>query len=130
MNPTGQTHVTIEKLVYGGHGLARIGGQVVLTPYVLPGERALITEPQRRACIISIEESSPRRVLPGCEYFGRCGGCQHQHADYSYQLEQKVEVLREVLRRVGKIDPPAEIPAVSGPEWQYRNRTQLHIANG
>ena len=32
--------ITIEKLVYGGDGLARIDGRVVLTPFVLPGEKA------------------------------------------------------------------------------------------
>src|SRR6266571_769398 len=31
--------VTVEKLVYGGDGLARLDGRVVLAPFVLPGER-------------------------------------------------------------------------------------------
>ena len=30
--------VSVEKLIYGGMGLARIDGQVVLTPFVLPGK--------------------------------------------------------------------------------------------
>ena len=30
--------VTIEKLVYGGEGLSRLDGNVIFTPYVLPGE--------------------------------------------------------------------------------------------
>src|SRR5208282_5898176 len=30
---------TVEKLVYGGDGLARLEGRVVLAPFVLPGER-------------------------------------------------------------------------------------------
>ena len=33
-----QETLTIEKLVYGGEGLARLEGKVVLTPFVLPGE--------------------------------------------------------------------------------------------
>ncbi len=33
-----QETLTIEKLVYGGEGLARLDGKVVLTPFVLPGE--------------------------------------------------------------------------------------------
>jgi len=28
----------IEKLIYGGEGLSRVDGEVVLTPFVLPGE--------------------------------------------------------------------------------------------
>ena len=31
----------------------------------------------------------------------RCGGCDYQHADYPYQLEQKVAILREVLEVQG-----------------------------
>ena len=34
--------VTFEKLVYGGDGLARDHGHVILTPFVLPGETAQI----------------------------------------------------------------------------------------
>ncbi len=127
--------ITIEKLVYGGAGLARVDGEVILTPYVLPGERAMVEPAQRRAGVtraelVGIEEQSANRVLPGCEYFGRCGGCQYQHAAYSYQVEQKVEILREQLRRVGHMEPPADIAAVFGPEWEYRNRIQLRVENG
>ncbi|MBV9442710.1 MAG: hypothetical protein JO217_08460, partial [Acidobacteriaceae bacterium] len=38
--------VEIERLVYGGEGLARIDGQVLLVPFVLPGERAAVTPHQ------------------------------------------------------------------------------------
>jgi 23S rRNA (uracil1939-C5)-methyltransferase len=127
--------INIEKLIYGGAGLARVDGEVILTPYVLPGEQVEIAPAERRggvtrAGLVSVAEPSPHRVLPGCEYFGRCGGCQYQHAAYSYQVEQKREILREQLRRIGKFEPPGEIGVLTGPEWQYRNRTQLHIANG
>src|ERR1035438_9130207 len=33
--------VTVEKLVYGGGGLARLDGRVVFAPFVLPGEGIL-----------------------------------------------------------------------------------------
>ncbi len=48
--PTEETF-TIEKLVYGGDGLARLDGKVVLTPYVLPGEvvRAEIERVKKRS---------------------------------------------------------------------------------
>src|SRR5512132_2398981 len=103
--------INIEKLIYGGAGLARIDGEVILTPYVLPGEDVEIAPAERRggvtrADLISVAEPSPHRVLPGCEYFGRCGGCQYQHAAYGYQVEQKREILREQLRRIGKFEPP------------------------
>jgi 23S rRNA (uracil1939-C5)-methyltransferase len=123
--------ITIEKLVYGGHGLARVDGRVILTPFVLPGERVVVEpEDQLHARLLSAEEPSPERTAPGCPYFGECGGCHYQHARYEYQLEQKVAILREVMRRVGKFDAPANIRVIHGPEWGYRNRSQFHIRDG
>lgn len=123
--------VTIEKLVYGGDGLARVNGRVLLTPFVLPGEQVTAElSDQLHARLVDIERAAAERVTPGCPYFGVCGGCHYQHARYEYQLEQKVEILREVMRRVGKLDPPEQIRVLSGPEWNYRNRSQFHIRNG
>ena len=43
------------------------------------------------------------------------------------QPAAKVEILREVLRRVGKVEPPERIAVEEGPMWEYRNRIQLHF---
>jgi tRNA/tmRNA/rRNA uracil-C5-methylase (TrmA/RlmC/RlmD family) len=37
--------LTIEKLVYGGEGLSRVDGEIVFTPFVLPGEVVEVTPP-------------------------------------------------------------------------------------
>ncbi len=127
--------LTIEKLVYGGEGLARLEGKVVLTPCVLPGE-VVRAETERakndlwRGRLIEVLQPSASRVTPGCPYFQRCGGCQYQHIDYPFQVEQKRDILREALQRVGKIEFTGEIGIVSGEPWNYRNRVQLHIADG
>src|SRR5271169_5018946 len=127
--------VTIEKLVYGGDGLARLEGRVVFTPFVLPGEtvRAGIERVKSdlwRGKLLEVVEPASGRVAPECPYFGRCGGCQYQHASYQLQLEQKVAILREVLRRVGKIEFTHDIETIAGEPWGYRNRIQLHILDG
>ena len=120
--------MTIDKWVYGGSGLARIDGRVVLAPFVLPGETARIeTTADVNAKLLEVVERSPRRIAPPCPVFTRCGGCQYQHAPYAFQLGQKAEILREQLRRVGKIDYQGEIETISGPEYGYRNRLQIHI---
>ena len=124
--------VTIEKLVYGGDGLARVNGQVVLTPFVLPGERATVeTFEQKpglvRSKLIELQASAAERVDARCPYFGRCGGCHYQHAGYEAQLGFKREILAETLRRVGKIEPPEEILVIAAEPWHYRNRAQFHI---
>ncbi len=106
-----------------------------MTPFVLPGE-VVRAETERakndlwRGRLIEVLQPSPSRVAPGCPYFQRCGGCQYQHIDYTAQLEQKREILREVLQRVGKIQFAGEIGVVSGEPWHYRNRVQLHIEGG
>src|SRR5579863_1650987 len=123
--------VRIEKWVYGGDGLARIDGRVVLIPDVLPGELARVeSSDDVHARLLEVLEPSPDRVAPPCRYFARCGGCHYQHAPYEFQLARKVEILREQLRRVGKIEYAGEIEVVSGAPLGYRNRAQFHIENG
>ena len=132
--PTEET-LTIEKLVYGGDGLARLEGKIVFLPYVLPGEvvRAAVERVKNdmfRGRVLEVLSPSPERVSAPCPYFQRCGGCHYQHAGYDFQVEQKRAILREVLQRLGKIQFDGEIETITGEPWQYRNRTQLHIQNG
>ena len=138
--------LTIEKWVYGGDALARVPaepggnatsegeakqGRVVLIPFVLPGETVRVRfVDDLHARAEQIAAASPDRVAPPCPLFTRCGGCHYQHAPYEYQLARKVEILREQLRRVGKIRFEGEIGWISGPPFEYRNRVQLHIDRG
>ena len=123
--------VTIEKWVYGGEALARLDGRVVLAPFVLPGETVrLEADDGIHARLAEVLTPAPERVAPPCPLFTRCGGCHYQHAPYDFQLARKVEILREQLRRVGKIEYTGEIETVSGPPLGYRNRAQFHIADG
>lgn len=124
--------VQVEKLVYGGEGLARLDGQVVLMPFVLPGE-VVQTRTQRvktgllRGGAPTVLTPSPERVVPVCEYFGGCGGCQYQHAAYEFQLVQKQAILRETLQRLAGISFENPVNVISGEPWAYRNRIQLHF---
>jgi 23S rRNA (uracil1939-C5)-methyltransferase len=130
--------LTIEKLIYGGDGLARLPsddlgrGKAVFIPFVLTEEKieASLTEQKPgfvRARADSIVESSPHRIQPACQYFARCGGCHYQQATYEHQLEIKKEILRESLRRMAKVDLPFDIEVHPSPPWNYRNRTRLQI---
>ena len=83
---------------------------------------------ERNSC--RFEEPSGERVKPGCPYFGRCGGCDYQHASYPYQLTQKEMILREVLQRIGHITAPDQMDVIAGEPWGYRNRSQFHIDRG
>lgn len=125
--------MTAEKWVYGGDALSRVDGRVVLTRFMLPGETARVEVEQERPDLIQtraveIVSAAPQRVEPPCPYFFRCGGCQYQHAEYGFQVEQKAEILREQLKRVGKIDWTGEIGTIAAEPYGYRNRTQFHVS--
>lgn len=126
-----QLQLTIEKLVYGGHGLSRDNGRVVLTPLVLPGEQIVAEQVDKlHARLVRVENPAEERVPAPCPYFSICGGCQYQHMPYEYQVTQKVAILREVMRRVGKFEAPEEIRVLTSEPWAYRNRTQLQVRDG
>lgn len=130
--------LTIEKLVYGGDGLARLAadergpGKAVFLPFVLAGERvdAQVVEEKRgfvRARAEKILEPSAERIPPACRYFEACGGCHYQHTGYDHQLATKSAILRETLRRTAKLDWPGEIQLHPSPPWGYRNRTRMRL---
>jgi 23S rRNA (uracil1939-C5)-methyltransferase len=121
----------MEKWVYGGESLARLDGRVVFAPYLLPGETArLKVREDVHAELIDVVTPVDARVDAPCRLFTRCGGCQYQHAPYEYQVARKVEILREQLRRVGKIEFDGEIETIAGPPLGYRNRAQFHVSDG
>jgi 23S rRNA (uracil1939-C5)-methyltransferase len=130
--------LTIEKLVYGGDGLARLPadehgrGKAAFLPFVLPGEEveAQIVEQKPgfvRAGLENILRPSPQRVQPRCPYFQKCGGCQYQHASYAHQLEIKANVLKENLRRIARLELETELQLHPSPPWNYRNRTRMKV---
>jgi 23S rRNA (uracil1939-C5)-methyltransferase len=128
------TGLDVEKLVYGGDGLSRNDGRVILTPFVLKGERIDVEmEPVKqgitRARLLEIIAPSVDRVAPQCPHFGTCGGCHYQHISYEAQLAAKKEILCETLERVGKLKDLPSINVISGEPWGYRNRVQFHIEN-
>ena len=128
----------IEKLIYGGDGLARLPadergpGKAVFVPFVLEGEKieASLLEQKRsfaRGRANAILQASPQRVEPICPYFLRCGGCHYQHASYEHQLGIKVAVLSENLRRTAKLELETSVTIHASPPWKYRNRTRLKV---
>jgi 23S rRNA (uracil1939-C5)-methyltransferase len=128
-----QIDIEIEKLVYGGDGLARAEGRTILVPFTLPGEKLtadVVREKNRlvRARPSAFTEQSSERVEPKCPVFGTCGGCNYQHIPYERQLDYKEAILRETLARIGKIEWAGEIERIASEPWGYRNRTQLRVA--
>lgn len=128
----------IEKLIYGGDGLARLPadaegrGKAVFVPFVLAGEKVEVSLHQQkrgfsRGRAQRILTPSAYRVEPGCPYFERCGGCHYQHASYPHQLAMKAAILRENLLRIAKLELQTELKLHASPPWHYRNRARLKV---
>ncbi|HYR76369.1 MAG TPA: class I SAM-dependent RNA methyltransferase [Pyrinomonadaceae bacterium] len=122
--------VTIERILPGGLGLAHAEGKTIMVALAAPGDhlRVRVDRVKGNVSFASIEEiiePSPHRVEPPCPYFGRCGGCDFQQLSYQAQLEAKVEIIRDCLRRLGGIENVPEIQITPAPNaWHYRSRAQ------
>jgi 23S rRNA (uracil1939-C5)-methyltransferase len=133
----------IEKIIYGGQGLARIpesegaaAGKRIFVPFTLPGEvieAEMLPAPDKKSTqgfahgrLVRVVEAAQSRREPVCPHFTHCGGCHLQHADDAAQVEIKRSVLRESLERAGVKKLP-EIAALSGAPLAYRNRARVQI---
>ena len=127
---TKSVEVTIERMLPGGMGLAHADERTVMVPLAAPGDRLRIKIERTKgnvdfASIQEVLEPSPVRVEPPCPYFGRCGGCDFQQLNYQAQLDAKVEMVRDCLRRIGGIENPPDFQVTPAPnQWRYRSRAQ------
>jgi 23S rRNA (uracil1939-C5)-methyltransferase len=124
--------LTIEKLVYGGDGLARTDQGVMFVPRTAAGDviEAEITDKKKdysTARVTKLLEPSPDRQAPYCPNYETEGCCHWQHIRYDKQLDYKESIIRESLKRVGHIDWDGEIHRVTGPDRNYRLRATFHV---
>lgn len=128
----------IEKIVNGGYGLAFSDKKAYFVPYVLPGETVAVREVERKRGVYFVKDyeivnPSEERILPECDYFGRCGGCQFQMADYETQLEWKKSILQDVSERFLKeniFERDMEFSMLASSEWHYRYRARFQVSGG
>ncbi len=130
-----ELRLSIEKLVYGGDGLAHADGNTVFVPYVLPGEEVRANAKSRKKKLIwaeLLEVTSPakEREKAKCAHFQKCGGCHYQHIPAAEQLRLKKDILRETLSRLGGITWDDAILEHSAEPYGYRNRAQWAVRSG
>ena len=121
--------LSVEKLIYGGEGLAHAEGSTVFVPYVLPGEqvRAAVRTRKKKlihTSLVKVEQAAATRIAAPCPHFQACGGCQYQHIEAGEQTRYKKEILRETLSRLGGISWTGEIAEHTAQPYGYRNRAQ------
>jgi 23S rRNA (uracil1939-C5)-methyltransferase len=121
--------VSIIDTAYGGSGVGKLeNGKTVFIPYTLTGDTAeieIISEKSSYAegKLLRIVTPSPRRVEPDCPFFTICGGCHFRHIDYPYQLEIKINILKNLLKL-------SDIEAISGNPIHYRIRAVFRADRG
>jgi len=130
-----ELRLSIEKLVYGGDGLAHADGSTVFVPYVLPGEevRAAAKSKKKKliwAELLEVTSAAMERGKAKCAHFQKCGGCHYQHFSAGEQLRLKKEILRETLSRLGGISWDGAIAEHSAEPYGYRNRAQWAVRSG
>ena len=117
----------IEKNVYGGDGMGRLGdGRVCFVPSVFAGEmaKAEIVEQKKRyvkAKLVELVEASPDRrepgvVVPGMVYAG---------VSYEAELRTKQDQLENFLWKVTQSVVPLEVIPAPQP-LNYRNKVVYH----
>ena len=126
--------VTIEKMVYGGAGLARTDQGVLFVPRTAPGDVVEVEIYDRKkdyssARVTSVIQPSPDRQTTDCPNYDTAGCCHWQHIRYDRQLQIKEAILRETLRRAGRIAWDGPIRVISGPDRNYRLRATFHVRN-
>ncbi len=122
--------VNIEKLVFGGYGLAHTAEGVIFVEQAAPGDRVKVVQTGKRGgipvgTIQSLLQESPSRRKPPCPYADVCGGCDWLHLSYKAQVEAKCAIVRECMQRIGKIENLPPIDLVESPEFEYRCRAQI-----
>lgn len=118
-----------------GNAIAKVEGQVVFVPMVVPGDVVDISVRKKRknyleGRVIRFYEYSPDRIKPVCRHFGICGGCKWQNLPYHLQLKYKEKQVIDNITRIGKIKTPQINPILGSPViFHYRNKLEYAFSD-
>lgn len=109
---------------------------VVMAPYVVPQERAIVriyanfNKHSEADFVRLVGPPSPLRVEPRCKYFGQCGGCQYQHVSIEGQRDMKKRQVEYLMHRIGGIENVQVNDCIGTNELiEYRSKIDPKIAN-
>ncbi len=117
----------IEKNVYGGDGLGRLGdGRVCFVPGAFAGETVkveLVEQKKKfvKARLVGIESASPDRVEPG----PTVPGMVYAGVAYPAEVRMKQDQLENFLWKVSKTVLPLDVVPAPRPQ-NYRNKVVYH----
>jgi len=120
--------VEISDLSDRADGVGRWQGRVVFVPDTVTGDRALVrlvrVKPKYAyGQLQQLLTPSPHRIRPHCIVADKCGGCQWQHIDLTYQQQAKQQIIIDALERIGQLsNPPVAEMLSRGTGLHYRNK--------
>jgi 23S rRNA (uracil1939-C5)-methyltransferase len=126
--------LVIEKMAYGGQGIARLNGLVLFVRAAIPGDRVVAQVIKKKrdyamARMTELLDPSPDRVRAPCPYSGFCGGCQWQDVTYERQLDYKKDHIKEAMARIGTLaDVPVHDVIPSEKQFAYRNKMEFSFS--
>lgn len=130
-----QIELNIEKVAFGGKGIAYVDDFVVFVENSLPGDRVTariskVKKSYAEAYPVELLEPSPHRQPAPCEHFGYCGGCKWQNIDYHLQVDFKKQHVAESLRHIGKVEPEKIHDPIPAPHiFGYRNKMEFSFSD-
>lgn len=129
-NSQKEMDLIVEKLVYGGYGLARSQDKIIMVENAYPQEHVKVIPKKTRKNLIFAEvkeviKPSTYRIQPNCNHFPTCGGCNWLDLKYEQQLIAKTNIVKEQTERIGKISN-SYVKDIIGSEiiCEYRNRME------
>jgi len=125
--------LSVDRLAYGGDGVAHPNNFVFFVPRSAPGDqvKAKVTQVRRRygrAFPLDYSSLSPHRIEAKCSHFSTCGGCHYQHLTQEYVREQKLNHIADAFERIGPGPVSIRPIATFKDQWNYRNRLTYHRA--
>ena len=129
-------NIEITGVAHKGRGVGRdTEGRVIFVEHVAPGDVVDVRIVKKKkdfwdGYAIKYHSLSADRIEPFCEHYDICGGCQWQHLNYPAQIFHKEKVVREVLQRIGKIEPKEFFSLVPAEKkTYYRNKLEYAFSN-
>lgn len=109
----------------------REDGRVVFVKGVVPGDVVDVRirkskKSYQEGFVVQWHKKSDLRVEAQCQHFNHCGGCQWQHIRYEDQLQFKEGIVKNAMRRIGKVEIEEWLPILGAPDqYYYRNKLEF-----
>ncbi|PKY03649.1 S-adenosyl-L-methionine-dependent methyltransferase [Aspergillus campestris IBT 28561] len=138
-----EIEVTVAEISSTGDGLALSDNadHVYVVPFTVPGDKALVKVVRHFPSLsysltdfLKVIEPGPQRndAGIGCQYFGKCSGCQLQMMSYEDQLAHKRRIVEKAYANFSGLIPEL-VPSIdetfpSPMQYGYRTKLTPHFA--